>query len=139
MSAIPGEMARMWPCHHLGGVENLTMPVGFYQLDTIWSHLGKGNLNGRIFSIRLTCGPVCGVFSLISDRCGRGYPTGGGAIPKQADLSCIRKQAEQTMKSKPVSNVVSVSCLSPDNCLNSYSDFPKGWTLIREYRQTNSF
>lgn len=60
MSVIPGEMARMWLCHHLGGVENLTMLVGFYQLDTIWSYLGNGNLNGRIFSIRLTCGPVCG-------------------------------------------------------------------------------
>lgn len=45
MSEIPGELAKMWPCHHLGGVENLAVLVGFYQFDTIWSHLGKGNLN----------------------------------------------------------------------------------------------
>jgi hypothetical protein len=51
----------------------------------------------------MTVGKLEGFF-LISDGWGRAQPIVGGVIPGMVVLGCIRKQAEQTMGSKPVSS-----------------------------------
>ena len=47
----------------------------------------------------------CKAFSQLAIKGERAQPTVGGAIPGLVDLGSIRKQAEQAMGSKPVSDI----------------------------------
>jgi hypothetical protein len=48
---------------------------------------------------------------LVNDSYGRAQPIVDSAIPGQIDLGCIRKQAEQAMRSKPANNTPSWALL----------------------------
>lgn len=56
------------------------------------------------------CVQVCSILSF-SEGCGRVQPTGGSNILRQVVLNCIRKQAEQARRSRPVSSILLCSLL----------------------------
>lgn len=58
---------------------------------------------------------LSGIF-LINDLCEQAHSKGGGAIPEQAILDGVEKQAEQAMKRKPISSNFSGLCFS--SCLH---------------------
>lgn len=68
-------------------------------------------LNGGAVHIRLICRRIFGVYS-----CGRAQLTVCGAIPGQAGLHCMRKEAEKA--SKQHSSMVSASLLALSFCPN---------------------
>lgn len=70
---------------------------------THWTHLGSENVNGDNACIHIASRQVC-IF-LINNRCGRAQPMGGNGIPGQLVLRCIRMQAEETVKNKPVNTL----------------------------------
>lgn len=84
---------------------SLALQLGFYQLDTSCSHLGRGNLEWEIFRLLQTVLEAMPMM-LFRGYClwGRAQTTVGSAIPRQTVLCLTRKQTEWELESKPVSN-----------------------------------
>ena len=96
----------------------------FCQLDTNWSHLGRGNLSWEITSIRFSCRSIFFKRYLINDWYKRTQPIVCSTIPRQVDLDRLRtrKVAVQAGRgpSEQCSSVVSLQVPIWRFCL----DFP---------------
>ena len=83
-----------------------------YQLDTNWSHLGRGNLSQESASIGLSAS-LRGIFLI--DECGRSQPTVSGASTGQVTLQ-QSQWAPSEQASKQHFSMVTASILPPGWC-----------------------
>lgn len=116
-SPVPVWFSVLWPKHAVSwiGLSHLWTPdfkvtssfgrsvcwLLFHQCDTSWSYL----FNWGSLSWENGCRPTCRTFSYLVIEVGGPQPIVGSAIPGKVVLGAMRKQAEQALMNKLVSNI----------------------------------